>query len=89
VERALTACCLSGGESGPSLEEVLDWLCLHLPVEELPAKFADPTSKEVKPAMLDVGHVGSGISSQRRQGQGMSRDAVEFDTPAIKPRSTS
>ena len=85
VERGLTACCLSSGEAGPSLEEVLDWLCLNLSMEELPAKFADPSSREMRAGRLDVGHVGSGISSDRRQGSS-SREGIEYATPAIAPR---
>lgn len=67
VEQALSVCTLRSGES-LSLEGVLDWLCLHLGPEELPAQFADPSTQELKNTRgnLGVGHAGAVVSEEER-----------------------
>lgn len=67
IERALTACTLSG-HGDVSFESVMDWLCLNLGPEELPAQFADPSAQEARTqrGTLGVGHAGAGLSSAER-----------------------
>jgi ATP-dependent RNA helicase DHX29 len=82
IERALTACTLSGN-GDVSLETVLDWLCLNLGPEELPAQFADPSAREARTqrGTLGVGHAGATLSSEERAKLIAARE-VELDVGA-------
>lgn len=82
IERALTACCLGGG-ADVTLERLLDWLCLNLAPEELPAQFNDAGANEARrtaAARVELGHVGSGVLGG---GGGASRREVEYDVAAV------
>lgn len=72
---------MGGDERGVTLEVVLDWLCLHLPPNELPSQFADPGSREVVRGKLDVGHAGGGLGGSG--GQRLVTGEVEHEVPAI------
>ena len=80
IERAMKACCLGGG-ADVSLERLLDWLCLNLSPEELPAQFNDAGANEARrtaAARVELGDVGSGVLGKA----GGARE-VEYDVSAV------
>ncbi|GAB5032483.1 atp-dependent rna helicase dhx29 [Nannochloropsis oceanica] len=82
IEQALTVCTLnSNGDI--ALESVLDWLCLNVRPEELPAQFADPSVQEARtqPGTLGVGHAGATLSSEERASLVATRE-VDLDLGA-------
>lgn len=79
IERAVKGCCLGG--ANVSLERLLDWLCLNLSPEELPAQLNDAGANEARrtaEARVELGDVGSGVLGKA----GGARE-VEYDVSAI------
>lgn len=65
-----------------SLEAALDWLCLNLAPDELPAHFNDAGANEARrtaAAKVELGHVGGGVLGQG----GAAPREVEYDVTAV------
>jgi hypothetical protein len=81
IERGLKACCLGGG-ADVSLDKVLDWLCLNLSPEELPAQFNDAGANEARrtaAAKVELGHAGTGVLGE----VGARGREVEYDVAGV------